>query len=137
VLEASYRLHNRTDNIYTGVEFAGYKFLSLEDVSPFGGGGIGMGWGSRVVGIDTNYYSWERWDYDGDSAYTVYDTSYSYDRKGYDGLLISIGCGVTLFRTYDFHFFISGKYLFLLCSDYPNGFMVTFGLTYKMGGCGL
>ncbi|MBI4722913.1 MAG: hypothetical protein HY769_07985 [Candidatus Stahlbacteria bacterium] len=136
MMEASYRLHQRTQNFYTGIEFAGYKFLSLEDFSPFVGGGLGMGWGSKIVGIDTNYHSWERWDYEGDSSYTVYDTSYSYNKKGYDGLSISLGGGVVFFRTYDFHFFVSGNYIFLLAPGTPNGLMITFGLTYKMGGCG-
>jgi hypothetical protein len=98
------------------VEFGGYRFLSLEDFSPFVGGGVGMCWGTMPKASDSEY-SW-------------------FTPETFNGLSLTGGGGMALFRTYDFHFLVSLKYNIVLAEGAPNGFLFSFGLTYKKSGGG-
>lgn len=128
--EVAYGFYKRSYSSLWGINFSGYKFLSLNDVSPFVGGGIGMGWGWNKVVVDTNYW-----------VSGVSDTNWYYNTepKGFDGLSLSLGGGIVAFRTYDFHFIVSIKYNIILASGgTPNGIILGFGVTYKQsqkGGC--
>ncbi len=119
--EVAWRFHARSNASLFGVGFSGYRFLSLEDISPYIGGGLGMSRGRRVMSIDT--------------------TDYYYDIPGenFDGLTLDVGGGIVAFRTYDFHFLANLKYHIVFAEGTPNGFILSFGISYKKkggGGCG-
>jgi hypothetical protein len=104
------------------LEFAGYRFLSLADFAPFVGVGVGMCWGSIADSVTITHY-----DY--------YSISRVYTRT-FNGLSFSPGGGIVLFRTYDFHFLVGLKYNIVLAEGVPNGFLFSFGITYKKSGGG-
>jgi TolB-like protein len=120
--EMDFRWHWKDHSFSMAVEFGGYRFLSLGDVAPFVGGGVGMCWGRIADSVSTTDY-----DY------------YSYTRvhsRDFNGLSVSPGGGVALFRTYDFHFLMSLKYNIVFDESFPNGFLFSFGITYKKSGGG-
>jgi TolB-like protein len=118
------RMHWKSRSFSMAVEFGGYRFLSLEDVAPFVGGGVGMSWGRMPDYIETTFH-----DY-GDYSYTNTEVH----MKSFNGLSLTAGGGLALFRTYDFHFLLSLKYNIVLTDGCPNGFLFSFGVTYKGGG---
>ncbi|MCK4306941.1 hypothetical protein KAW50_01795 [candidate division WOR-3 bacterium] len=122
-----YRLHGRSQSSLANVAFSGYRFLSLEDISPYVGGGLGMGWGTITTSVDSTYSEYsETWHY-------------HINPESFDGLSLELGGGVMLFRTYDFHFLADLKYHIVFGGGIPNGFILSFGISYKKksgGGCG-
>ncbi|MDD5529303.1 MAG: hypothetical protein PHX21_04660 [bacterium] len=105
---------------FANLEFSGYRFLSLGDISPFIGGGLGVAFfGNKLTGIDSTY------------GY------YRPITESFDGMTASAGIGVEFFRTYDFHFIFSANYNIIFTDGNPNGPSIRFGMTYKKksGGC--
>ncbi|MDD2889908.1 MAG: hypothetical protein PHE49_04610 [bacterium] len=122
--------HFKGQSYLLDIGFSGYRFTSLQDVSPFIGGGLGMALGSRITGVDSNYsYSYNYLD-------STYDTTYYYytNPESFNALLVSFGGGVEFFRTYDFHFLLNVKYNIIFAEGIPNGLSVYFGLIYKKSG---
>ncbi len=121
--QMSYKGYSKSKSSLANVTFSGYKFLSLEDVSPYVGGGLGMAWVRKFTSIDSTY----------DSYYSYIDT------PRFDGLSLEFGGGIMLFRTYDFHFMVDMKYHIVFTEGTPNGFIFSFGVSYNKkdgGGCG-
>ncbi|MFA5031870.1 MAG: hypothetical protein WC614_02520 [bacterium] len=116
------------------VDFSCYRFMSLGDVSPFIGGGLGMAWGDKVTEVIVIKDSSLHYSYYPDSTYYSY---YTYEKKvtdRIDGMMASVGGGVEFFRTYDFHFIVSAGYNIIFSSGTPNGLVIRFGLIYRKSG---
>jgi hypothetical protein len=129
--EVVVRVHGRKGSSHFSVAFCGYKFLSIEDFAPYIGGGLGMGGGGKVTGIELED-SWV--DSQGDT-HRVYRAK----ERGFDGLMAEIGGGFMLFRTYDFHFILNLKYNIIFADEIISGFILNLGISYKgeSGICGL
>jgi TolB-like protein len=129
IAEMCGRMYRKKSAFFINIIFSGYKFLSLQDFAPFVGGGIGMGWGNKVTSVDSSY----------EVSYNQDTTWYYYSGKeeGFNGLVVEIGGGLVVFRTYDFHFILSLKYHIMFAEGTPNGFIINFGVSYKKGkeGC--
>jgi TolB-like protein len=83
------------------VTFCIYRFLNLEDFSPFIGGGVG-----------TEEYETEEYKYA-------------------HHFLIKGGIGFVAFRTFDFHFILNVRYKFIFTEELKHGIMLNFGLTWR------
>jgi TolB-like protein len=126
--EVTAKVYTESESAFLGFIFSGYKFLSLEDFSPFWGGGLGMGRGTRVTGVD--------------STWREYDSTWRYEpkREDFDGLIVEIGGGFMFFRTYDFHFILNLKLNIMFAEEIISGVTINFGISYKSkerGCCGL
>ncbi|MBI4722912.1 MAG: hypothetical protein HY769_07980 [Candidatus Stahlbacteria bacterium] len=129
IAEVNYRLHKKSLSSYMGASFGGYRFLTLTDFAPYLGGGLGMSWCSKAVGIDSLYP-----DYINANGDTVWQCKVK--KESFDGMLVELGGGLALFRTYDFHFLVNLKYWMLMAKNYPNGMIISFGITYRKSGSG-
>ncbi|MDD2889907.1 MAG: hypothetical protein PHE49_04605 [bacterium] len=122
--QASGTWYFKGETVFMDIGFSGYRFLSLADISPFVGGGLGMTWGSKVTGVDSSL-SWDGLSY-----------NYETHRESFDGMSANVGAGVEFLRTYDFHFLLTLKYTVIFAEGNPNGPSIYFGMTYKKSGGG-
>lgn len=114
-------IENGTALEFCPVEFSLLYMLSKKDISPYFGGGIGLGW--LTVESDEPYFNTE--------------TAY--------GMTLNAGGGIVFMRTYDIRFVLDARYHMNLANmpnvDGPHhGIKFSLGLTYRPRfgcfGCG-